>query len=75
MEKKDALVTASYLTTEEDYIHFRLAVHKGKLNRTEVSILRVVGSLWSSAAEWEACLRAAAAFSKAFPGWFWSCSG
>lgn len=45
MEKKDALVTASYLTTEEDYIHFRLAVHKGKLNRTEVSILRVVGFL------------------------------
>ena len=44
--KKDALVTASYLTTEEDYIHFRLAVHKGKLNRTEVSILRVVGFLY-----------------------------
>lgn len=45
MKKEEARVTVSCLTTEEDYIHFKLAVHRAKQNKTEASLLRLGGFL------------------------------
>jgi len=45
----DKWIVASFLTTEEDYVHFKLALAKMELKKREIWLVRILGAVFLAA--------------------------